>query len=84
MVDLCGKQLTLIVKIWYYIIGNLVISENQGKNILYEKEYILKSSSVDVKNNIVSILWFFIPFYRKKVQKSDRMFENVLIFASFK
>ena len=36
------------------------------------------------KNDKVSFYEFFLPFYRKKVEKSNRMFENVLIFASFK
>jgi len=30
----------------YDVVGNLVISGNQGKNVLYQKEYILKSGDV--------------------------------------
>ena len=48
------------------------------------KDLAFAFPDVSGKNDKVSILVFFLSFYRKKVEKSNRMFENVLIFASFK
>lgn len=36
----------------YDVVGNLVISSDQGKNKLYEKEYILKSSKIETRQDI--------------------------------